>query len=137
MRSQRPHVEAFFDKATNTISYVAFDPHSRVCAVIDSVLDFDYASGRISFESADRIIAYIRAKDLVLEWIIETHVHADHLSAAPYIQNELGGGLASAKKLSRFRRRLERCSMKGQSSSETAANLINYSQTGMSTTSAI
>ena len=101
-------------KATNTISYVAFDPQTRVCAVIDSVLDFDYASGRISFESADKIIAYIRANDLTLEWIIETHVHADHLSAAPYIQKELGGRLGLGKKLSRFRRRLERCSMKGR-----------------------
>ena len=96
---QSPVVEPFFDKATNTISYVAFDPNSCVCAVIDSVLDFDYASGRISFESADKIIAYIRAKGLTLEWIIETHVHADHLSAAPYIQNELGGRIGIGQEI--------------------------------------
>ena len=99
IQSQQPVVEAFFDQTTNTISYVAFDPQRRVCAVIDSVLDFDYASGRISFESADKIIAYIRANDLTLEWIIETHVHADHLSAAPYIQNELGGKIGIGQEI--------------------------------------
>ena len=137
IQSQQPVVEAFFDQTTNTISYVAFDPQTRACAVIDSVLDFDYASGRISFESADKIIAYIRANDLTLEWIIETHVHADHLSAAPYIQNELGGKIGSGRKLFRFKRRLERCSMKAQNSSETVANLISCSQTRMNIMSAI
>lgn len=88
---QHPHVTAFFDEATNTVSYVVRDPASKACAVIDSVLDFDYAAGRISHESADRIIAHIRAEGLTLEWLIETHVHADHLSAAPYIQQALGG----------------------------------------------
>ena len=86
-----PEVKAFFDKVSNTISYVVKDPNSVSCAVIDSVLDLDYAAGRIGYESADAIIAYIRSKDLKLEWIIETHVHADHLSAAPYIQEKLGG----------------------------------------------
>jgi len=84
-------VKAFFDPATNTISYVVRDPHSESCAVIDSVLNFEYASGRLMHDHADDIIRYIRAEDLHLEWIIETHVHADHLSAAPYIQRELGG----------------------------------------------
>lgn len=88
---QSPHVAAFFDAATNTVSYVVRDPATDACAVIDSVLDFDYAAGRISHESADRIIAHIRAEGLRLEWLIETHVHADHLSAAPYIQEALGG----------------------------------------------
>lgn len=88
---QHPHVTAFFDEATNTVSYVVRDPASKACAVIDSVLDFDYAAGRISHESADRIIAHIRTEGLTLEWLIETHVHADHLSAAPYIQQALGG----------------------------------------------
>lgn len=88
---QHPHVTAFFDEATNTVSYVVRDPASPACAVIDSVLDFDYAAGRIFHESADSIIAHIRAEGLTLEWLIETHVHADHLSAAPYIQQALGG----------------------------------------------
>ncbi|MEQ8653068.1 MAG: MBL fold metallo-hydrolase [Kiloniellales bacterium] len=87
----KPEVEAFFDPRTNTISYVVKDPGSAACAVIDSVLDLDYAAGRISFESADRMIGFIEEKTLSLEWIIETHAHADHLSAAPYIQERLGG----------------------------------------------
>lgn len=89
--SQRPQVDAFFDPATNTISYVVSDPATRVCAVIDSVMDIDYAAGRITYGHADRIIAHIREAQLTLDWIIETHVHADHLSAAPYIQQQLGG----------------------------------------------
>ena len=89
--SARPEVEAFFDPATNTISYVVRDPASTACAVVDSVLDIDLAAGRITHDHADAIIAYIRRHGLTLEWIIETHVHADHLSAAPYIQEQLGG----------------------------------------------
>lgn len=88
-----PEVVPFFDPATNTISYVLRDPNSTACAVIDSVMDFDYASGRISFEHADAMIAFIRDKGWTLEWLIETHAHADHLSAAPYIQRQLGGKL--------------------------------------------
>ncbi|MEM8789594.1 MAG: MBL fold metallo-hydrolase [Pseudomonadota bacterium] len=84
-------VTAFFDKATNTISYVVKDPGSPACAVIDSVMDIDLAAGKITQDNADRMIAHIRAAKLDLQWIIETHVHADHLSAAPYIQQELGG----------------------------------------------
>jgi glyoxylase-like metal-dependent hydrolase (beta-lactamase superfamily II) len=87
----RPEVTAFFDEATNTVSYVVKDPGSLSCAVIDSVMDIDYAAGRITYESADAIIAFIRQHGLQLEWLIETHVHADHLSAAPYIQDQLGG----------------------------------------------
>ena len=87
----QPAVEAFFDAATNTISYVVKDPTSNACAVIDSVMDIDYAAGRISYEHADQIIKYIEDNGLKLEWLIETHVHADHLSAAPYIQEKLGG----------------------------------------------
>jgi glyoxylase-like metal-dependent hydrolase (beta-lactamase superfamily II) len=89
--SETPEVTAFFDPATSTISYVVRDPASLACAVIDPVLDFDYASGRIGFESADRIIEFIRERGLKLDWLIETHAHADHLSAAPYIQAKLGG----------------------------------------------
>ena len=87
----KPVVAAFFDAATNTISYVVQDPSSNACAVIDSVMDIDYAAGRITYDHADAMIAHIRKHDLSLEWIIETHVHADHLSAAPYIQAALGG----------------------------------------------
>ncbi len=87
----KPEVTAFFDEATNTVSYVVKDPASKACAVIDSVMDIDYAAGRNAYESADEIIAFIRKHDLRLEWLIETHVHADHLSAAPYIQGKLGG----------------------------------------------
>jgi len=86
-----PDVEAFFDEPTNTISYIVKDPTSDACAIIDSVMDLDYAAGRITHASADLMIARIRERGLKLEWIIETHVHADHLSAAPYIQQELGG----------------------------------------------
>ncbi|MEY3960513.1 MAG: hypothetical protein RIR14_1167 [Pseudomonadota bacterium] len=86
-----PKVHAFFDEATNTLTYVVQEPEGRACAVIDSVLDFDYASGRTDTRSADAVIDFIRAHDLRLEWVLETHVHADHLSAAPYIQEALGG----------------------------------------------
>jgi glyoxylase-like metal-dependent hydrolase (beta-lactamase superfamily II) len=89
----QPEVTAFFDTVSSTISYVVKDPSSASCAVIDSVLDLDYAAGRIGYESADAIIDHVRANNLTLEWIIETHVHADHLSAAPYIQEQLGGSL--------------------------------------------
>ena len=87
----KPVVEAFFDETTNTISYVVKDPNSSACAVVDSVMDIDYAAGRITSENADAMIDHIRKNGLSLEWIIETHVHADHLSAAPYIQEKLGG----------------------------------------------
>jgi glyoxylase-like metal-dependent hydrolase (beta-lactamase superfamily II) len=87
----KPHVTAFFEKDTNTISYVVKDPNSTACAIIDSVMDIDYAAGRISYKSADDLIAFVRANGLTLEWLIETHAHADHLSAAPYIQEKLGG----------------------------------------------
>ena len=97
--SVKPEVEAFFDQATNTISYVVKDPSSNACAVIDSVMDIDYAAGRITYDHADAIIDYIRKHDLTLEWIIETHVHADHLSAAPYIQSALGGKIGIGDKI--------------------------------------
>lgn len=91
--SVKPEVVAFFDAPTNTISYIVKDPNSEACAVIDSVMDFDYASGRIAYGGADKIIEHIRKNNWKLEWLIETHVHADHLSAAPYIQSKLGGRL--------------------------------------------
>ena len=89
--SFNPDVNAFFDLDTNTISYVVNDPATNTCAVIDAVLDFNMASGAIDTVSADKIIEFVRSKDLQVEWLIETHVHADHLSAAPYLQNMLGG----------------------------------------------
>ncbi len=89
----KPEVTAFFDEATNTVSYVVKDPKSNACAIIDSVMDFDYASGRIRYEHANQIIRYVQEHGLKVEWLIETHAHADHLSAAPYIQQKLGGKL--------------------------------------------
>ena len=86
-----PNVTAFFDEATNTVSYIARDPQGDSCAIIDSVLDYDPASGRTDTASADRIIAHVREHGLRVEWILESHVHADHLSAAPYLQEALGG----------------------------------------------
>ncbi|NMA97063.1 MAG: MBL fold metallo-hydrolase [Phyllobacteriaceae bacterium] len=96
----KPEVVAFFDEPTNTISYIVKDPNSNACAVIDSVMDFDYASGTITYEGADKIIAYIVEHGWSLEWLIETHVHADHLSAAPYIQSKLGGKLGIGDQIS-------------------------------------
>mgnify|MGYP002846450512 CR=1 FL=1 len=86
-----PIVTSFFDEPTNTFSYVVQDPASRACAVLDSVLDFDYAAGHTDVKSADAIIAFIREHELEVAWILETHVHADHLSAAPYLHQKLGG----------------------------------------------
>lgn len=88
---QRPIVTHFFDEPTNTFSYVVQDPDSSVCAIIDSVLDFDYAAGQTDVRSADTIITFIRQRQLEVMWILETHVHADHLSAAPYLHEQLGG----------------------------------------------
>ena len=87
----KPDVTAFFDDATNTISFVVKDPEGASCAIIDSVLDFDYSSGRTDTRSADAVIAFVQDHDLKVEWLLESHVHADHLSAAPYIQQKVGG----------------------------------------------
>ena len=93
-KTLRPSIAGFFDEATNTVSYVVHDPASREAAIIDSVLDFEAASGRTSNGSADRIVDYVAANDLEVAWLIETHAHADHISAAPYLQDRLGGRLA-------------------------------------------
>ncbi|HHX04964.1 MAG TPA: MBL fold metallo-hydrolase [Pseudomonas sp.] len=90
----RPTVTAFFDLATYTYSYVVRDPESQSCAIIDSVLDYDPASGRTNTDSAEKIVAFVREQQLTVEWLLETHVHADHLSAAPYLKQQLGGTLA-------------------------------------------
>jgi len=95
----KPDVTAFFDEATNTISYVVKDPGSNACAIVDSVMDIDYAAGRIAHDHADQIIAHVRERGLTVEWLIETHVHADHLSAAPYIQERLGGKLGIGRNI--------------------------------------
>lgn len=87
----KPDVRSFFDPATFTISHVVREPGGKHCAIIDSVRDFDPKSGRTSTQSADEIIAYVRAEDLIVDWILETHVHADHLTAAPYLKTILGG----------------------------------------------
>lgn len=89
-----PHVKAFFDESTNTVSYVVSEPDGSHCAIIDSVLDYDQNSGRTRTDSADRIIAFVKEHNLSVDWLLETHAHADHLSAAPYIKNTLGGKTA-------------------------------------------
>ena len=95
----KPIVSAHFDEATNTISYIVRDPSSDHCAIIDSVMDIDYAAGRITYDHADTLIEEIKSQGLTLDWIIETHVHADHLSAAPYIQDKLGGKIGVGEKI--------------------------------------
>ncbi|MBB6523345.1 MBL fold metallo-hydrolase [Pseudoteredinibacter isoporae] len=92
--AQSADVRGFFDPETFTITYLVKDPISSACAIVDSVLDYDPASGRTSSHNADRLIALIKAEGLQLQWLLETHVHADHLSAAPYIQKQLGGKIA-------------------------------------------
>ncbi len=95
----KPQVHAFFDEATNTLTYVLREPEGRACAIVDSVLDFDYASGRTDTRSADAVIDFVKDQDLDLQWILETHVHADHLSAAPYIQERLGGKIGIGQRI--------------------------------------
>jgi glyoxylase-like metal-dependent hydrolase (beta-lactamase superfamily II) len=104
----RPAVQSFFDEATNTASYVVHDPATRRAAIIDSVLDYDSAAGRTSTASADRIIEFITRHRLVVDWLLETHAHADHLSAAPYLQQRLGGKLAIGREIIRVQRVFEK-----------------------------
>jgi glyoxylase-like metal-dependent hydrolase (beta-lactamase superfamily II) len=94
-----PEVTGFFDEPTNTVSYVAVDPATRHCALIDSVLDYDPAAGHTDHQSADRMIAFVREHGLTVEWILETHVHADHLSAAPYLKQQVGGKLGIGRNI--------------------------------------
>jgi glyoxylase-like metal-dependent hydrolase (beta-lactamase superfamily II) len=98
-RGPAPIVKSFFDEPTNTASYVIHDPATRSAAIIDSVLDFDIASGRVSHKSADKIISYAKTEGLTVGWILETHAHADHLTAAPYLKAELGGQLAIGREI--------------------------------------
>ncbi len=93
----KPGVKAFFDEATNTVSYVVTDQSSKTCAIIDPVLDFDQASGRTSTGSADKLLDFIRENGLEVAWILETHAHADHLSAAAYLKSKTGGRTATGR----------------------------------------
>ena len=101
MSMQTPLVTAFFEPVTNTYSYVVQDPESKHAAIIDSVLNYDFASGSTATDSADEIIGHVRERQLVIDWIIETHAHADHLSAAPYLQQQLGGKIGIGAPITR------------------------------------
>jgi len=92
-------IKAFYDEPTNTVSYVVSDEATGRAAIIDSVLDFDYASGTIGYDGADAVLAHVTAHDLTVDWHIETHVHADHLSAAPYLQEKLGGKIGISQEI--------------------------------------
>ncbi|GLU35743.1 MBL fold metallo-hydrolase [Trinickia caryophylli] len=91
---QQPYVHAFFEPGSCTVSYVVGDPDSEACAVIDSVLDFDLAAGRTSTRTADELVRFIESEKLDVRWVLETHIHADHLCAAPYVQRQCGGATA-------------------------------------------
>ncbi len=95
----RPEVTSFFDEATFTVTHVVRDPASRHVAIIDSVRDYDPKSGRTSTRSADALVGFIRDRDFIVDWILETHVHADHLTAAPYLKRALGGKIAIGAKI--------------------------------------
>lgn len=97
-------VEGFFDPATWTVSYLVLDTASRQCALIDSVLDYDPKSGRTSTASADRLVSRVRELGARVQWILETHVHADHLSAAPYLKRQLGGQLGIGEHITTVQR---------------------------------
>lgn len=99
--SARPEVAAFFDEATHTVSYVIHDPGTRRAAILDSVLDYDAASGRTATASAERIVSHVSEHRLTVDWILETHAHADHLSAAPLLQEKLGGRLGIGREIVR------------------------------------
>lgn len=110
-----PEVTSFFDEATNTISYVVADPQTGRAAVIDSLLDYDAASGRTGTTSADRMIAFVREHGYEIEWIIDTHVHADHLTAAPYIKKALGGKTAIGEHIATVQKVFGKIFNEGQS----------------------
>ena len=93
-KASSPVVKSFFDETTFTASHIVSDPVTKKAAIIDSVMDFDQAGARTSFQNADKLIEHVRAEKLSVEWLLETHAHADHLSAAPYLQQQLGGKLA-------------------------------------------
>ena len=94
-------IEAFFDSASSTYSYVVYEADGGQCAIVDPVLDYDGAAGRTCTAQADKIIAFVRAHNLQVQWLLETHAHADHLSAAPYLRRELGGKIAIGESISK------------------------------------
>ena len=98
-KKNKPKVKCFFDKETNTASYIVIDESTKKCAIFDSVLDFDYFSGKISYTNAEKLIQFIIRNKLELQWLNETHIHADHLSAAPYIKNKLGGNIGISSEI--------------------------------------
>lgn len=101
MSQARPLVHSFFDPATSTFTHVVFDRVGGRAAIVDPVLDFDAASGRTGHESADKVIAFVREQGLTVDWVLETHAHADHLSSAPYLQAQLGGRIAIGEAIRR------------------------------------
>lgn len=111
----KPDVTGFFDEATNTISYVVADHATQRCAVVDSLLDYDAASGRTSTESAEKIVAFVKEKGLTVNWVIDTHVHADHLTAAPFIKQQLGGTTGIGEQISTVQRVFSQIFNEGQS----------------------
>ncbi|MFT4630162.1 MAG: glyoxylase-like metal-dependent hydrolase (beta-lactamase superfamily II) [Arenicella sp.] len=124
-----PTVANFFDKDTNTFSYVVSDSATKSCAIIDCVWNLDYASGSLSSESADEIINYIKSQKLVLEWIIESHVHADHISAAHYIKGVLGGKMAVSENISKVQETFTELFYEGSDFPVMVLNSIIYSLT--------
>lgn len=102
--SPRPQVHGLFDPNTWTVTYVVHAGRGSQCAIVDSVLDYDPKSGRTGFESADRVIDYVRSNDLRVQWILETHAHADHLSAAPYLRKHLGGQIGIGSHITRVQK---------------------------------
>ncbi len=123
--SSRPLVRSFFDPATYTVTHVVRDPRSSACAIIDSVLDYDPASGRTMNASAREVIDYVKSESLEVQWLLETHAHADHLSAAPLLQKELVGSLLSGAKSFVSRKSSARSSMRVRSFSATAVSSTN------------
>jgi len=93
MDIKTPSVKSFFDKTTSTVTHIVYEAVGAKCAVIDSVMDFDHKSGRMSTASADLVIDFVRDNNLEVEWLLETHAHADHISAAPYLRKHLGGAI--------------------------------------------
>lgn len=100
-KCSRPSIAGFFDEATNTVTYVIHDPKTNAAAIIDSVLDYEAAAGRTSNGPADLVVEYVQKHDLKVEWILETHAHADHISAAPYLQERVGGKLGIGREIVR------------------------------------
>ena len=136
MSNAQLHVEGFFDPATSTVSYLVLDPASRRCALIDSVLDYDPKSGRTATRSADKLIARVAELGAQVEWILETHVHADHLTAAPYLKDQVGGKIGIGGNITPSSRSSAPCSMPAATWRATAASSITCLRTMSSSPSA-